>query len=86
MSVRANTKCRRQSPDGFAEAYLRIPAEKIRAYSAAQFYHWTRETFPANFRKMLMLEQYRAPELARLYQNYLLPRGRWSTWRRSSGS
>ena len=58
-------------PDGFAEAYLRIPAEKIRAYSAAQFYHWTRETFPANFRKMLMLEQYRAPELARLYQNYL---------------
>ena len=58
-------------PDGFAEAYLRMPAEKIRAYSAAQFYHWTRETFPANFRKMLMLEQYRAPELARLYQNYL---------------
>ena len=58
-------------PDGFAEAYLRIPAEKIRAYSAAQFYHWTRETFPANFRKMLTLEQYRAPELARLYQNYL---------------
>ena len=58
-------------PDSFAEAYLRVPAGKIRAYSAAQFYHWTEETFPANFRKMLTLEQYRAPELARLYQSYL---------------
>ena len=58
-------------PDGFAEAYLRIPAEKIRAYSAAQFYHWTRETFPANFRKMLTLEQYRDPKLAQLHHDYL---------------
>ena len=58
-------------PDGFAEAYLRIPAEKIRAYSAAQFDHWTKEPFAANFRKMLTLEQYRDPALARLYQNYL---------------
>ncbi len=58
-------------PDGFADAYLRVPVEKIRAYSAAQFDHWTKEAFPANFRKMLTLEQYRAPELARLYQNYL---------------
>ena len=58
-------------PDSFAEAYLRVPVEKIRAYSAAQFDHWTKETFPANFRKMLTLEQYRDPELARLYQDYL---------------
>lgn len=57
--------------NGFAEAYLSIPIEKIRAYSEAQFYHWTKEPFSANFRKMLTLEQYRAPELAQLYQNYL---------------
>ena len=59
------------APDGFAEAYLHTPVEKIRTYSAAQFDHWTKEPFAANFRKMLTLEQYRDPALARLYQNYL---------------
>ena len=29
----------------------------------AQFEHWTKETFSANFRKMLTLEQYRDPKL-----------------------
>lgn len=58
-------------PDGFAEAYLKLPIEKIRAYSAAQFDHWTKEIFSANFRKMLTLEQYRDPEMARLFQDYL---------------
>ena len=59
------------APDGFAEAYLHTPVEKIRTYSAAQFDHWTKEPFAANFRKMLTLEQSRDPALARLYQNYL---------------
>ena len=58
-------------PDGFAEAYLHTPVQKIRAYSMAQFDHWTREPFSANFRKMLTLEQYRDPKLAQLYQDYL---------------
>ena len=58
-------------PDGFAEAYLHTPIAKIRAYSMAQFDHWTKETFSAYFRKMLTLEQYRDPKLARLYQDYL---------------
>ena len=53
----------------FAKAYLR--AERILAYSTAQFNHWTQEPFPADFRKMLTLEQYRDPALARLYQKYL---------------
>ena len=59
------------APDGFAEAYLKLPIEKIRAYSAAQFDHWTKEAFSANFRKMLTLEQYRDPAMARLFQDYL---------------
>ena len=46
-------------PDGFAEAYLHTPISKIRAYSMAQFDHWTKESFSSNFRKMLTLEQYR---------------------------
>ena len=58
-------------PDGFAEAYMHTPVEKIRAYSRAQFDHWTREEFPTNFRRMLTLEQYRDEKLARLYQEYL---------------
>ena len=58
-------------PDGFVEAYMHVPVEQIRAYSAAQFDHWTKEPFAANFRKMLTLEQYRDPKLAQLYQDYL---------------
>ena len=58
-------------PDGFAEAYMHTPIEKIRAYSMAQFDHWTKERFSANCRKMLTLEQYRDPKLAQLYHDYL---------------
>ena len=58
-------------PDGFAEAYQHIPVEQIYAYSLAQFRHWTEEEFPARFRRMLTLEQYRDPEMARLYGQYL---------------
>ena len=58
-------------PDGFAEAYLNTPVQKIRAYSTAQFDHWTKETFSSNFRKMLTLEQYRDQKLAQLHHDYL---------------
>ena len=58
-------------PDGFAEAYLQTPVKRIRAYSMAQFDHWTKETFSANFRKMLTLEQYRDPKLTQLHHDYL---------------
>ena len=56
-------------PDGFAEAYLHTPIEKIRAYAMAQFDHWTKEHFSSNFRKMLTLEQYRDKKLASLYHD-----------------
>ena len=58
-------------PNGFAEAYLHTPIEKIRAYGMAQFDHWTKESFSSNFRKMLTLEQYRDPKLKQLYHDYL---------------
>ena len=57
--------------DEYAEAYMNTPVEKIRAYSIAQFRHWTEEEFPSQFRRMLTVEQYRDAEMARLYQNYL---------------
>ena len=45
--------------------------ERIRTYTKAMFLHWTEEEFPARFRKLLTLEQYRDPEMARLYRQYL---------------
>ena len=59
------------APEGFAQAYLNTPLDRIRAYSTAQFDHWTREPFSANVRKMLTLEQYRDARLAQLYQENL---------------
>ena len=59
------------APEGFAQAYLNTPLDRIRAYGTAQFHHWTREPFSANFRKMLTLEQYRDARLAQLYQENL---------------
>lgn len=59
------------APEGFAQAYLNTPLDRICAYSTAQFDHWTREPFSANFRKMLTLEQYRDARLAQLYQENL---------------
>ena len=58
--------------DGFAGVYQRTPAAQIRAYSKAQFRHWTEEPFPCAFRRMLTLEQFRDPALGRLYQQQLV--------------
>ena len=58
-------------PEAAADVYLHTPTETIRAYSIAQFRHWTEEPFPANFRRMLTLEQYRDPKMMDLYQSYL---------------
>ena len=59
--------------NGTAENPAGEPAtmEKLSAFSRAQFRYWTEETFPSRFRRMLTLEQYRDPEMARLYRQYL---------------
>lgn len=54
-----------------AEAYSHTPEDRIKAYSKAQFIHWTEDKFSSDFRKMLTLEQYRDPKMAELYQEYL---------------
>lgn len=65
-----------EMPEGSMEevikGYQNTAFEKIREYTKAQFDHWTREEFSSCFRKMLTLEQYRDPQLARLYQNNLV--------------
>lgn len=55
-----------------AEPYRHTTLESIRSFSRAQFRHWTEERFSADFRRMLTLEQYRDPEMAALYQQYLV--------------
>ncbi|MBO5175355.1 MAG: TetR/AcrR family transcriptional regulator [Eubacterium sp.] len=61
-------------PDGTFEdvaEYKHIAIEKIKQFTKVQFLHWTEDEFCCQFRKMLMLEQYRDPEMAQLYQIYL---------------
>lgn len=57
-------------PDGFDSSYI-TSIEKIGDYSVAQFDYWTKDKFAANFRKMLVLEQYRDSQFGQLYHNYL---------------
>ena len=65
-----------EMPEGSMEevikGYQNTALEKIQEYTKAQFEHWTKEEFSSCFRKMLTLEQYRDPQLTRLYQNYLV--------------
>lgn len=56
-----------QTPQAYSQARL----SDLRQFTQAMFVHWTREEFPALFRRMLTIEQYRSPEMARLYQQYL---------------
>ena len=51
--------------------YKETAFDKIKQFTKAQFLHWTEEEFSSCFRKMLTLEQYREPQMAQLYQNYL---------------
>ena len=64
-----------EMPEGNMEevitGYKDAAFDRIKEYSQAQFLHWTEDNFSSSFRKMLTVEQYRNPEMARLYQNYL---------------
>ena len=62
-------------PEGTAaetpEAYRSADPEDLLAFSEAMFRCWTEDPFASRFRRMLTLEQYRSPEMGRLYQQYL---------------
>lgn len=62
-------------PEGPAEtdgtAYAAASPDDIIEFSKAMFRYWTEDPFAAPFRRMLTLEQYRSPEMGRLYQQYL---------------
>ncbi|MHC1722133.1 MAG: TetR/AcrR family transcriptional regulator [Aminipila sp.] len=64
-----------EMPEGsfleMAEAYGNTPMEQIKCFTEAQFRYWTEDKFASAFRKMLTIEQYRNPEMSKLYQQYL---------------
>ena len=65
-----------EMPEGDLEKvtaeYKETAFDKIKQFTKVQFLHWTEEEFSSCFRKMLTLEQYREPQMAQLYQNYLI--------------
>lgn len=53
------------------EACQGITFEKMEAFSLGMFEYWTQDEFASRFRRMLILEQYRNPDMAELYQQCL---------------
>lgn len=59
------------APEDTAEAWRSAGEESITGFGKAMFRYWTEDGFASRFRRMLTLEQYRDPEMGRLYQQYL---------------
>jgi AcrR family transcriptional regulator len=53
------------------ETYRQMNFIKIKAFSIDMFRYWTEDEFASNFRRLLTLEQYRNPEMAKLLRIYL---------------
>ena len=52
-------------------SYAATLPEKLISYTRAQYTYWTEDEFASVFRRMLTLEQYKNPEMARLFGQYL---------------
>ena len=48
-----------------------VTPRQLTEYARRMVRHWTRDEFAADFRRMLTLEQYRDPEMARMLRQYL---------------
>lgn len=57
--------------DGETELFRNTSIKSVKAYMQSQLQYWTTDEFACNFRKMLILEQYRNPEATSLYQKVL---------------
>lgn len=53
------------------DKYRATTPEAVKAFTLAQFKYWTEDPFASAFRRMLTLEQYRSPDMAALYRQYL---------------
>ena len=50
------------------ESYKQVSLDAVSKYTIAQFSFWTEDPFASCFRRMLSLERYRNPEMAKLYR------------------
>lgn len=57
--------------DEMEDAYRSVTIDHMIAFSRDMFRYWTEDAFAAPFRRLLTLEQFRNPEMSRLYQQYL---------------
>ena len=60
-----------QAPGEDDAAYRQTPLAQLCAFAKAMFRYWTQDAFASAFRRMLTLEQYRDPAMARLLQQVL---------------
>ena len=67
MAAPAPQAAQPQAPADYARARL----EDVLSFTRAMFAYWTQQPFPCAFRRMLTLEQFRSPDMGRLYQQYL---------------
>lgn len=54
-----------------APAYQSADAALLGAYAFAMFRYWTQDAFASDFRRLLTIEQFRSPEMASLFCQYL---------------
>lgn len=54
------------------DAYGYTSAESLKEFTLAQFKFWTEDAFASDFRKMLVLEQYRSSKIAELYDSCIV--------------
>lgn len=54
-----------------AESYKNTDAHALCEFVNNQFVFWTENDFARNFRRMITLEQYKSPEMTKLYQDVI---------------
>ncbi|MEG0324687.1 MAG: helix-turn-helix domain-containing protein [Raoultibacter sp.] len=52
--------------------YAALPATTMASLGEAMFRYWTEDEYAVLFRRMLTMEQYRSPEMGRLYRSYFI--------------
>ncbi len=58
-------------PEKEKDFFSNTSVGSVKAYVESQFYYWTEDEIACNFRRMLTLEQYRSPEMTKMYQKVL---------------
>ena len=59
------------TPEEMEAAYEAASLGDAVGFAKAMFRYWTEDPFASRFRRMLTLEQFRDPEMGKLYQQYL---------------